>query len=103
MSDEIRNPWDFGRIMAREIAAPTAKRPWQSRTYWFIGVSMLAKAAVMIPALSGLQIDVGATTDLIMLGVSFLADLGAMWGRDNAQGPIRWVGPLDGSAKGSAE
>jgi hypothetical protein len=81
---------DLGAVIAAEAAQPRAKRPWASRTYWFIGVGLVAKLIVLVPGLSGLQIDVGATTDIILLCLSFFADLGALWGRNKAQGPITW-------------
>lgn len=100
-----RDAWDLGAIIAAEVAQPRAKRPWQSRTYWFIGISLVAKFIVLVPGLSGLEIDVGATTDIILLCLSFFADIGALWGRNKAQRPITWRSPgaLSGAAVGGMQ
>ncbi len=97
-----RDAWDLGAIIAAEVAQPRAKRPWQSRTYWFIGISLVSKLIVLVPGLSGLEIDVGTTTDLALLCLSFFADLGALWGRDKAQGPITWRRSAPAALPGAA-
>lgn len=97
-----RSDWDLGAIIAAEVAQPKAKRPWQSRTYWFIAASLLAKLVVLVPGLSGLEIDVGTTADIALLCASFFADLGALWGRNKAQGPITWRRPAGALPGGSA-
>lgn len=59
---------------------------WRSKTVVFIGVSILAKSALLI----GVEIDAQAVTEIALLVLALIADIGGIWGRNRATQPIRW-------------
>lgn len=63
-----------------------AKPWWRSKTIVFIGVSILAKSALLI----GVEIDAQAITEITLLVLALIADIGGVWGRNRAKQPIRW-------------
>lgn len=65
----------------------SAPKPWwQSRTIVAIGVSLAAKLAL----LAGVEIEVQDVTEIALLVLALVADIGGIWGRNRAKRPIRW-------------
>ncbi len=64
---------------------------WQSRTIVAIGVSLTAKLAL----LAGVEIDVQDITEIVLLVLAMVADIGGIWGRNRARRPIRWRVKVD--------
>ncbi|AFL76217.1 hypothetical protein [Thiocystis violascens] len=69
--------------------APAPKPWWQSRTIVAIGVSLAAKLAL----LAGVEIEVQDVTEIALLVLALVADIGGIWGRNRARRPIRWRAP----------
>lgn len=74
-----------------------AKPWWRSRTIVFIGVSLAAKLALLI----GVEIDTQAVTEIALLVLALIADIGGVWGRHRAQQPIRWRRAPEAAAGGA--
>lgn len=70
-----------------------AKPWWRSKTIVFIAVSLVAKLALLV----GVEIDAKAVTEIALLVLALIADIGGIWGRDRAQQPIRWRRPRPAS------
>lgn len=63
-----------------------AKPWWQSRTVMAILAGMIAKALMLV----GIETDAALLTDVGLLTAAYIADLVALWGRSQAQAPLRW-------------